>query len=1576
MANNIKIVGNILNSSTISRYSTQDTNLITSQKIQDDFGASNDYIEYYIYDVGGNLLDINYNYNDFKLPFNSSLTPLPNTATSNTTNSIPTTDSGIVSNTNSQSGSLYPIIEIDPVQDLQNIGYTSGEFNVQYNFFKNKISSPSAELFIKEISPDRTEIGVISTILTDEEIEQGFDTLVSEISGSIYFVDYLLNFGDNQQVLTVNVALNKLDSGYEIYFKLYEPLPSNIVEKTTLWVVDEKVDPYTFNINLDTLILPPTGSQLRGPNFNIPINLEQGTISTSYQNYDTLLNNLQSVQSSSYSKILNLLTTQSIDINVDYTNFSNFSFFGSVKSRLQNFRTKLEKIETYNNLINSYTEINNVTNLSVEITASQNNVNDIISQFDGFEYYLYYESSSYAWPKSTSTLPYSLYPVNSLSGSTWYNAYINSAEIYDENNVNSLKNSLPSFILDDCNNDQYIVFLNMIGQYFDNIWIFLKAITDINLANNNLEQGVSKDLVYQVLKSYGIKLYNAQGGEDLDQFLIGANTGSANFDNNFTPTGSYLNNIPRKDLLAETYKRIYHNLPYLVKNKGTVTGVEGLLTTFGISNRDYYTITGSGNTTEYYYTPTGSALTSSILNTKEFGGSLKSELLKGYNNDKVRIVNNPITGSTLSYNISLQQPPTSSNEFIDEDLHYLDVSFSPQSQIDTYISGAINSNNPSFILDDYIGDPRQQYDNTYADLDAQRKLYFETGVPGYAPFTGSDMDYNGFIRLIQFFDNSLFKMIADFIPARTSLSTGVTINSPVLERNKVSYAEPLLDNQLVYDADYNGPGISPQYGQLYNNLTGSKSPFFTGELVGSEIDIYNDYFLPANYNPFLQPTSSLTTTDLNIFNHSDFNVLLNNVSASRVSLTRQGIDFIIGNTGFLSDRTILTPVELQDSNQSLTSFARSRYEGTKTTSLRYNNYTSLAFSPIGEVIYEGDKSFGKTAAIDQYVRKIGLLTQVRPNLFFPRRNNTSIKYLVDEKGNLNELNQQNKYWEEVQNTFVAGDNLTVTLFDSQKFSNQKSTNGVKPIFNSGYIYEPVFYFLSASGYLGNEASLQDLTASFDYSGVTINKTFQVIPSAGTIATAGGNYSLQTIGSEPIGSGNTLIPQRTGSDNINDYIAYNLFNINFPSENGGYNDNVLVNGGYSSFIVSSSYYNVPVTNNYNFTADFKIKVSYTTSNRTFNSAFRIRNALGNVLGAISQGFTSQEYYTLTIFNPDQKLTNPNFSYTPSPTGGSPITLEEPIKIINPNGGPTIFLDTDGSTITLEPYIIKYYVNNLTYDNSRRGPSYRLLSQDEVYKEQGANVFYRKNELPPQKESVKDNILEYKLNVSNQFLKGSDKIYFEFIIKDGSLTSPAPIVEIISGGSLKVDFSTGNTSIFKGNGFITFNTDENIINLSGKDSELSQFYSPNFTFIPTGSSLSTSNLYDSYGPVNYPFQLEIGDTILLTQNTGSLVNEYTITSINPNQTNINFSVEPPFSENISATLYSAVFLRKIPDETNVILNFNKSPGDTSYGFIIPSNLHPDVLANIDTITKEVKQKLLADQQGIGINNINTLDGGGFG
>ena len=241
MADNIKIVGNIVDTQQVSRYDEQDTNLLVPQTIKEDFGQLNDYIEYFIYDIGGNLLNVDYTYQDFKLPNTSFVTP---------------------------TGSL-PIIEIDPVKDLQNLGYISGEYKVQYNFFNTKISDPNADLFIKEISADRTELRVGSTVLTNEQIESGSLALISESTGSLYFVDYLLNFGNNIQAVSVNTALNRVETGYEILFKLYQPLPDDIQEKSTLWVVSEKVSPYVFDINLDTLFIPEPLPQLRGPNFDI-----------------------------------------------------------------------------------------------------------------------------------------------------------------------------------------------------------------------------------------------------------------------------------------------------------------------------------------------------------------------------------------------------------------------------------------------------------------------------------------------------------------------------------------------------------------------------------------------------------------------------------------------------------------------------------------------------------------------------------------------------------------------------------------------------------------------------------------------------------------------------------------------------------------------------------------------------------------------------------------------------------------------------------------------------------------------------------------------------------------------------------------------------------------------------------------------------------------------------------------------------------------------------------------------------------------------------------------------------------
>jgi hypothetical protein len=61
-------------------------------------------------------------------------------------------------------------------------------------------------------------------------------------------------------------------------------------------------------------------------------------------------------------------------------------------------------------------------------------------------------------------------------------------------------------------------------------------------------------------------------------------------------------------------------------------------------------------------------------------------------------------------------------------------------------------------------------------------------------------------------------------------------------------------------------------------------------------------------------------------------------------------------------------------------------------------------------------------------------------------------------------------------------------------------------------------------------------------------------------------------------------------------------------------------------------------------------------------------------------------------------------------------------------------------------------------------------------------------------------------------------------------------------------------------------------------------------------------------------------------------------------------------IPSDVEKVLFLTKVKDEQNVILKFQKRDGATSYGLIIPDNIHPDVLANIDTIASEIKTKLI--------------------
>jgi hypothetical protein len=138
----------------------------------------------------------------------------------------------------------------------------------------------------------------------------------------------------------------------------------------------------------------------------------------------------------------------------------------------------------------------------------------------------------------------------------------------------------------------------MVGQFYDNIWIYYKDVTEKYNADNRLEYGVSKDIVADAIRDFGIKLYqNNFSMDDLYTAFIGLTpqgglfpfpniTGSLPTPSGFEYVDTLISAsndyIPLDDVNKSLYKRIYHNLPYLLKAKGTLPGLRTLITSYGI----------------------------------------------------------------------------------------------------------------------------------------------------------------------------------------------------------------------------------------------------------------------------------------------------------------------------------------------------------------------------------------------------------------------------------------------------------------------------------------------------------------------------------------------------------------------------------------------------------------------------------------------------------------------------------------------------------------------------------------------------------------------------------------------------------------------------------------------------------------------------------------------------------------------------------------------------------------------------------------------------------------------------------
>lgn len=480
----------------------------------------------------------------------------------------------------------YSQIKLDFDKLIDFFGLSTGDYVVNFTFYRPLIGSTSNQkYFVSQISSDRTEIELNGDLLENPETIQAILEFQQEIKNSETLISFYLEF-TSDVVSAVNLLYTE---DRRLLVKLYQPLPTSVTLKDLCKVYSRVGEPVAYQLTFEPelVIFSEPVSYLKSPNFNLDVKDKLAT-NESYQSFNTLLS---TYSTSSLDQIKSILEEKDVEINVDYADFNNFVHFSSAKERLLNFYVKVSAIEYYNSQLGSINSITGSTSASFAVSQSrislQNSITSYIEKFDGFEYYMYYESSSYAWPKVNSTPPYTLVPTSSVSAQTWFNTRLTSASLYDDFNSDNLVNTLPGYIREDDNNTPGLLLVSMLGQLLDVLWLYTKEVTSKLNADNRSDYGAPKKLMGDILRSLGINTYESQfSNQDLFTAFTGLTpSGQLNY-----PTGSekitqYVTasaGTTIEDYQTEIYKRLYHNLPLLLKKKGTVQGLRLLLTLFGI----------------------------------------------------------------------------------------------------------------------------------------------------------------------------------------------------------------------------------------------------------------------------------------------------------------------------------------------------------------------------------------------------------------------------------------------------------------------------------------------------------------------------------------------------------------------------------------------------------------------------------------------------------------------------------------------------------------------------------------------------------------------------------------------------------------------------------------------------------------------------------------------------------------------------------------------------------------------------------------------------------------------------------
>ena len=335
--------------------------------------------------------------------------------------------------------------------------------------------------------------------------------------------------------------------------KLQTPIIDDLSIKSSVWISNIGMIPFLFDCIIKSGVIGKT-IKISPPDFTTVSQNVSLTNTNTYFNSTDLTNSTTNENDINVSKKIN-------ELNVDYTSLNNFVIFSSAELRHNIFKNKMISLAGIDNSLSTLESAYSSSGYTYQYYTTeketfQEQETDIINSFDGFESYLY-KTDYYTYSTSSRT----------FSSASFVEYLDEETKRYDKYNRDSLVNNTPEHILTDEGNDDYLIFLSMIGHYFDNLYLYIKSLPIERASDDN--NSFARNILQQLLQSFGWKL-----DASLESLSI--------FDNYLDTNLSGINTLSADERTRQIWNRILNTLPLIYKTKGTEECIKLILSCYGI----------------------------------------------------------------------------------------------------------------------------------------------------------------------------------------------------------------------------------------------------------------------------------------------------------------------------------------------------------------------------------------------------------------------------------------------------------------------------------------------------------------------------------------------------------------------------------------------------------------------------------------------------------------------------------------------------------------------------------------------------------------------------------------------------------------------------------------------------------------------------------------------------------------------------------------------------------------------------------------------------------------------------------